>query len=410
VQARPWVPVIEGEGSPMSRLVLFSLVSILGCIPPQGAMPAAPAATASFAGTYVGNGATVVLDDQSGRITGTATVGALQAQIAGVVENGQLVATYRVASGAAGQLVAIASPEGLELAIDGGQPIWLARGAAPAGTPMPPTGAQPTSAPVADNPQIPAIAGHPASGQAVRADLEGWELRTPTAWTHGNKDGSDFFLSKTEAGLVLVRYYERVTFEQAVAAVEQQIRNLGATPLGTRTDSVTAGRAVVAELEGTVDGAAARGRVVGIAGPSGMLVIAGIVTPDKLPRMRATVDALAMSARFYPPQRGPVNQVAGCFRYSSGGTAVWVERTLQFDGTGRFTSSGFTSAQSTDNLGRATGTSALAESGGNGGTYSVAGTTVTLVWGNGGTASFELVWEHGAVGALRKGNTWYLKC
>jgi len=104
------------------------------------------------------------------------------------------------------------------------------------------------------------------------------------------------------------------------------------------------------------------------------------------------------------PERGQVGLVTGCFRSSSGSGAVWVERTLYFDGAGRFSKHGAVAAQTS-------GASASSETRGDGGTYSVqSGKRVRLSWNDGTTATYDLVYEHGALGALQSGTTWYLRC
>ena len=102
--------------------------------------------------------------------------------------------------------------------------------------------------------------------------------------------------------------------------------------------------------------------------------------------------------------------MSGCFRSSSGGSATWVERTLHFDGAGRFSRSGFVAGHSTDANGRFTGTSASSQTSGDGGTYVVQGKLVQMSWNDGSTSAYELVYEHGAVGALKSGKIWYLRC
>lgn len=38
------------------------------------------------------------------------------------------------------------------------------------------------------------------------------------------------------------------------------------------------------------------------------------------------------------------------------------------------------------------------------------GKRIRLSWNDGTTASYDLVYENGKLGALQNGNTWYLRC
>jgi hypothetical protein len=258
---------------------------------------------------------------------------------------------------------------------------------------------------------VPPLSARPATGAPVRDQNKGWEVKTPPGWKYGLKDGQLLFGSDTEAGAIFVAYYDGVTFEQAVAALDGEIRKLGAAPMGRpRTATVKAGRALIAEMSGSVNGGAVHGRAIGVAGPSGMLVVLGVSTVDRFATLRQRVDALAQSARFFTPERGQVGLVSGCFRSSSGGSATWVERTLYFDGAGRFSKDAFVAAHSTDTLGNFTGTSSSLQKSGAGGTYVIQGQAIRLTWNDGSTSTYELVNERGTVDALKSGETWYLRC
>ena len=83
-----------------------------------------------------------------------------------------------------------------------------------------------------------------------------------------------------------------------------------------------------------------------------MLAVLGLTSEAKIHALRPRFDAVASSARFFAPERGRVDAVAGCFRYSGGTNAVSIERSLYFDGAGRFSRSGFVGVQATDLVGR----------------------------------------------------------
>lgn len=93
----------------------------------------------------------------------------------------------------------------------------------------------------------------------------------------------------------------------------------------------------------------------------------------------------------HPPAPPSQAKITGCFRSSIGSGAVLVERTLYFDGAGRFTKQG-------------------AAGRGAGGTYAVTGKRVRLQWNDGTTEAYDLVHDHGTLGALQSGSTTYQRC
>jgi len=382
----------------MSTRAILSILAVVACLNVRSF-----ADPGGYTGTFVGDAGTITLQVQGAGVTGTAVVGGARARLTGTIQQGRLVGQYEL-DGSQGQFVAVASADGLEVTIDGAQTVRLARqGGAP-------TVPGPSRQPAPSTGAVPAPTGAPATGLAITAKLEGWSVRTPRAWVHGNKDGNDFFVSKTEAGIILLRFYAGVTLDQAATAVGQQIAQLGATTLGTRTTSLAAGKALIVELEGTYNGGTVRGRAIGVAGPAGMLVALGVATPDKFGRMRASVDSLAMSARFFKPDRGPVNVVNGCFRRSSGSSHVYVETSFYFDGAGHFRTDGNVSAFTTDTGGKLDGGGASLISKDKTGSYFVHSGNVTLLWDNGSRATYALHFGNGAVDALTSGNRWFLRC
>jgi hypothetical protein len=409
------------------RCLAFVLL-VAACVPqgtqPSGGQPYGPQGAAQpggFAGTWIAEGATLELEEQGGQIAGTLHGPGVQGTVQGAVQGGQLVGTFALGDGASGRFVATTDGARLTVNAEGAAPFVLERGGA-AGPPLAALveeaagaagSAGSRSAPPQEPPAgaAPALAGRPATGERVYDQYRGWEVKKPPGWKHTVRDGLVVLGHDTEPGVILVGYRPGVSFEQAAAAIDGEIRKLGATPAGApRAASVGAGRALIAELSGVANGTAVHGRAVAVAGPSGVLVVLGLTTPDKLAGLRPRVDAVAMAARFFTPERGNVQLVSGCFRRSSGSTAVWVESTLYFDGAGRFSKRGFVAASSTDNLGRPTGTSASLERQGDGGSYTVEHSAIRLDWSDGSVSTYELVIERGAVGALKSGNAWYLRC
>jgi len=413
-----------------SLTILSFAAACAACVPPASNPPsmvqpygqAGAAQPGAFAGTWVADGATLEVQEQGGQVAGTVRGAGAQGSLQGVVQGAQLVGTITMSDGSSGNFVATIDGARLSISVNGSQPFVFARGAAaepslaslvqqqvaaaPPGQPAP--APAPASAPAG---AAPPLAGRPATGERVYDQYKGWEIKKPPGWKHGVREGVVVLGHDTEPGLILVGYQPGLSFEQAAAAVEAEIRKLGGAQVGAaRAASVKAGRALVVETSGVANGTTIHGRAVAVAGPSGMLVVLGLTTPDKIAGLRPRIDAIAMAARFFTPERGNVQLVSGCFRKSSGSTAVWVETTLYFDGAGRFSKNGFVAASSTDSVGRRTGTSATLDSKGDGGTYVVDGKTIRLAWNDGSVSVYELVLENGGVGALRSGNAWFLRC
>lgn len=296
-------------------VVVGLLVS--ACIPPgpmPGPMPGPNAyapAPAVFSGTYAATGGSITLQQTGTQVTGTAQIGVITASVEGIVDGAQLRGELRSSAGAA-SFTAFASAEGLQITLDGGQPVVLARtNAMPAGASerAAPIAPIPAPNPIAPNPEPAAVTGKqppaPASGAApgdpVRDELEGWEVRTPANWRHEIRDGRVVFGGVTEAGAIFVSYLRGVSYDQMSAGAEAQVRQLGATPTGpARAHNFSAGRGQIIEVTAMGnDGVAIYGRAIGIAGPQGVVSVFGLTTKDKFDTLRKRVDAIAQSARFF---------------------------------------------------------------------------------------------------------------
>jgi len=255
-----------------------------------------------------------------GQVSGTIQDGGWQGSVQGVAQGNRLDGTFTMSDGSSGRFVA--TTDGNQLTVDIGRPqplVFTRYGAYAAqagyppqagyaaqgeGAPQPgrPPAPPPSDAPTAKT--VPAFAAKPATGAPVSDQYKGWEVKTPAGWKHGIKDGKLVFGSDTETGVIVVAFFDNVTFEQAAAAIDGQIRGLGATPVGSpRSATVPAGRALIAELSGTVDGATVQGRAVGVAGSSGMLVVLGFSVVDKFKTLRQRVGARLVDAVLQPGSR-----------------------------------------------------------------------------------------------------------
>lgn len=290
-----------------------------GCVPPQGQQgPGGPGSggeaggAGSLSGTYVAQGAQIVLSESGGRVTGTASYGGMSGTLEGAVDGAQIVGTYASSTGATGQFVATPSGDGgLQFAFDGGQPMAFARsdGAAAAG-------AQPIAPAAIGDEKIPATRASAATGGAHRVDHEGWQVRAPAKWKYGEKGGRVLFGSDTEAGFIVVWFIPKVTYEQMESQTATGAAKIGMTLAGPAiSEKMKGGRALITEVLGKApDGTKLRGRAIGVAGENGVVAMIGITTPEKFSALRGRVDALAKSVAFFKPKRSPaMNHLAGAW-------------------------------------------------------------------------------------------------
>ena len=316
-----------------------------------GGMMGGETSAGSFSGSFATEGATLQLQESGGQVAGTISGGGMTGQVAGTVSGGMLSGTITMSDGSSGQFVAYASAEGIQLVVQGRQPVVFARaGGAGAVAAAPAAPVEPAKSVAAKTTgSVPAPKARAASGPAYRDDMDGWEVRTPDAWKYGVKGNTVLFGSDTEAGFIIVAFNRGVTFEQMEAGASAYIAQLGATQVGqTRRYKARGGQALIAEMTGvTPDGSSLHARSIGVAGPSGVLSITGITTPQKIAGLRKRVDGIAMSARFFAPKRtaAMANLVGPWWHYhgsdtgissSYGGVSASYERTIELCADGTF--------------------------------------------------------------------------
>lgn len=302
------------------RAIGAFLALLAGCVPQQGQQQeqggwggGGEAGVGSVAGTYVAQGgARIVLNQSAGQVSGTASYGGKSGTLQGTVEGGQIVGTYSTQDGQQGQFVATPTGDGgLQFAFDGGQPLAFAR----AGGPASPAGPTPIAPSIGDE-KIPPLKASAASGPEHRVDHEGWQVRTPAKWKYAVKGGQVLFGSDTEAGIIVVWFAPGVTYEQMESQAATGAAQIGMSLAGPPISAtVKGGKALITEVLGTApDGSKLRGRAIGVAGGSGVVAMVGLTTPEKLPALRARVDALARSVSFFKPKRSPaMNHLAGAW-------------------------------------------------------------------------------------------------
>lgn len=292
-----------------SIVAVLMAAGLASCLPPQQGQQAAvaggdPAAGDSLSGTYVAQGAQVVLTESAGQVTGTASYGGQSGTLQGTIQGEQIVGTYATRSGQQGQFVATATGDGgLQFSFDGGQPIAFTRAgsdgaAAPAVQPIAPT--------IGDE-KIPRPTAKAAAGPVHRVDHEGWQVHTPARWKYQVKGNRVLFGSDSEAGFIVVWFAPSLTYEQMESQAAAGAAQLGMALAGPPiSEKMKGGRALVTEVTGTApDGRKVRGRAIGVAGPAGAVAIVGLATPEKFATLRGRVDSLARSVAFFKPKRSP---------------------------------------------------------------------------------------------------------
>ena len=178
-----------------------------------------------------------------------------------------------------------------------------------------PGGATPI-APVIGDEKIPPPKASAASGPPHRVDHEGWQVRTPAKWKFAVNGSRVLFGSDTEAGIIVVWFAPHVTYEQMESQAASGAAQIGMSLAGPPISAaMKGGKALITEVLGTApDGSQLRGRAIGVAGDAGVVAMVGLTTPEKLPALRARVDALAGSVSFFKPKRSPaMNHLAGAW-------------------------------------------------------------------------------------------------
>jgi hypothetical protein len=303
-----------------------------------------------FNGSFQTQGAHMVLQESGSQVSGTVTASNLNGQIAGTASGYEMRGTVTLANGQAGNFVMYATAEGMEMRIDGMQPIQFRRVGQPPPAASLDEPALPTTSP-ADagalaalgrvDTKIPAPSATAATGRAYRDELDGWEVRTPAAWKYALKGNTVAFGSDTEAGMIFVTYNRGLSYEQMAQGASAYIAQLGATQLGETRFRAAGGKGVVVEMSGVVEGTTVHARSLGVAGPGGVLSVTALTTPEKLAGLRKRADAIAMSARFFTPTTPPaMKHLAGPWWHyrgsSTSASSMSYERTLELCADGRF--------------------------------------------------------------------------
>ena len=322
----------------MLRFVMLAVVEVAvgACVPPNqnaqyGGGPGAGQAGGAFAGTWVGNGGSLVIQEQNGQIQGQGQGQGWSAQIQGTSQGNQMSGMFAMADGTQGQFQATTDGNSLQITVQGRPPIVFTRGgtAAVAAAPQKKPGDWPMPGTQA------------ASGPPAHDDVEGWEVRTPDHWKFEPKGNGAMFGSTTEAGVILVAYARGVTYEQLEQGAEAFLASQGATQIGdVKPFTAKAGRAIVVEMEAAPGGQTIQARSIVVSGPAGVVSVTGITQPDKLPALRKRVDEIAQSVHFFTPKLPPAPDwfIGTWWHYhgnDTGMSSVSYERTLELcrDGT-----------------------------------------------------------------------------
>lgn len=176
----------------------------------------------------------------------------------------------------------------------------------------------------------------------IKSDSEGWSVKVPAAWKHGETAGRYVLGSDTEAGLIVAWFAQGVTWEQMKQSASDGINEQGLvmSPMGEAVASkVKAGRTLSVTLSGMgSDGVEIRGYAIGILAPNGSLGLLGLTTPDKFANLKKRVDAMAESVDFFKPKVGAgVAMLQGPICSYSGGNIASTTRRFNFDGKGNVT-------------------------------------------------------------------------
>jgi hypothetical protein len=309
------------------RLVVLALVCLAGCLPAL----VGKGGSGYFHGTFETQGARMVLEESGTQVSGHVSASSLTGTIAASVSGYQMQGTVTLGDGSSGNFIAYATADGFELRLEGRQPINFKR-----------AGAQPGVPAARIDEKIPAVTGSPASGAAYRDETDGWEVRTPGAWKYAVKGSTLVFGSDTEPGVIYVSFNRGISYDQLVQGASAYLAQLGATQIGETTPFRAHGnQGVVVEATGIVEGTQLRARTLGVAGPSGVVGVTALTTPDKLPALRKRADAIAMSARFFTPKQSPaMRYLAGPWWHYHGTSGSLssssYERTLELCADGRF--------------------------------------------------------------------------
>jgi hypothetical protein len=252
-----------------------------------------------------------------------------------------------------------------------------------------------------------AAAPPPQSGG--QSSFPGWNIRytVPPAWTVARIIGRSHVLaSQTEAGIIFLGAGMYGTPQEALTDLDAAYRmlNLQATPVEPPQRTTIAGFSAVTATYVSMDqaGRQVQGRYVALFTPHGTgLNMLAMTTPELMPRLRATLEALANTVQATAPavNAHAIVALAGSWIYYAGAagggsrvtgsTSNTYEETVVFDGRGgfRWQSSASVSAEAPGYTGGAGGASANNDQG----TYTVIGSSIVFKGSRGQIiADFEL--------------------
>jgi hypothetical protein len=219
-----------------------------------------------------------------------------------------------------------------------------------------------------------------AGAATVGSPIDGWAVTVPEGWRAVPQDGAWVLGADGQPGLVLVTWTHGATYADLVAQASAGLTDQGMVlaPVSKPIPfTVGAAKAVAADYQGTsADGAGVGAHAVGVAGPSGGLVVLGLAPAVAAPELARKVDAIAGSVTFGAGDAGAVASLAGSLCASSPGEVYTATRAMTFDGAGRLTTG--TSFVDTTAAKQGGGAPWSVESAAPGATYAVAGEDVVV--------------------------------
>jgi len=168
--------------------------------------------------------------------------------------------------------------------------------------------------------------------------MDGWSLTMPDGWKHAEQQGVHALGSDTEAGLILITYTPGLTFEAMLASASSGLNEQGLLllPMNVPVQGKIGNQnSVTVDLQGkAMDGTTVQSHAVGVAGPSGGLVILGLTTPAQIKNLSDRVDQIARTVSFSAPQLGSVALLQGTVCAWNGSSSYSATSRMSFDGQG----------------------------------------------------------------------------
>lgn len=180
-----------------------------------------------------------------------------------------------------------------------------------------------------------------AGAATVASPIDGWSVTLPDGWRAVEQDGAWVLGQDGQPGLVLVTWTAGATYADLVAQASAGLTDQGMVlaPVSKPLQlAVGTAKAVAADYQGTAaDGAVVGAHAVGVAGPTGGLVVLGLAPAPSAPALARAVDTIAASATFGAGDAGAVASLTGSLCVSSPGETITATRSMTFDGAGRAT-------------------------------------------------------------------------